>query len=206
MGDESSLLKYFVYELRDPRDLQVFYVGKGSGTREEAHQEGEESRKGKKILEIKNSGHEPIRVIVGRFQEERQAFAVEAVLIKWVYGKENLFNEVNGHGHRLIRPEAERRNKNFSKIEGIDRPARHTTFSMELLQYDTALTELSKRDSQKAEAIERLMDFFISLKTENGQPLIFRASKTRISFFKAQRNCNADLSKNAQESLSAESS
>jgi hypothetical protein len=66
---------------------------------------------------------------------------------------------------------------------------------MELLQYDTALTELSKRDSQKAEAIERLMDFFISLKTENGQPLIFRASKTRISFFKAQRNCNADLSK-----------
>tara|TARA_B100000029_G_scaffold370272_2_gene364110 strand:+ start:1441 stop:2280 length:840 start_codon:yes stop_codon:yes gene_type:complete len=119
---KEELLKYFVYVLVDPRDYKIFYVGKGQGFRNLDHKPGEEKEKTKKIKEIKESGYDvnKINKIIGRYETEKQALSVEATLIKWVYGKENLTNEIHGHGHSLIRSYSELKNKNFTDISGID--------------------------------------------------------------------------------------
>ena len=56
-------------------------------------------------------------VVVGRYDSEQQALAVESTLIKWVYGFKNLTNLIHGHGHHSIRA-----NGDMSEIHGIDIP------------------------------------------------------------------------------------
>ena len=58
--------------------------------------------------------------VLGRFDTEQEAYAVEATLIHWVYGHENLTNIQAGHGWRHIRPKAQ----GFSELQGIDIPKR----------------------------------------------------------------------------------
>ena len=135
-------MPYYVYELRDPRTNIPFYVGKGKNSRVHAHgaeaareeqrrreraehsadddSSEESSEKIRKIREIRQQGAEVIDVIVGRFQTEDEAYAVESVLIKWVYGFENLTNKVHGHRHALIRPLSHAVSRAYMPIPGVD--------------------------------------------------------------------------------------
>ena len=44
----------------------------------------------KKIQEIEKRGKNVYRVIIGRYETEEEALSVEATLIKWVYGFDNI--------------------------------------------------------------------------------------------------------------------
>jgi hypothetical protein len=147
--NKDELLKYFVYVLIDPRNYEIFYVGKGQGFRNFDHKSGEEKQKEIKIKEIENAGFELITKIIGRYETEKEAFSVESTLIKWVYGKENLTNVVFGHGHSLIRPHSHLREKNFKVISGIDQERRlyvqsgeHTKIFKNQIRDNQILTKL----------------------------------------------------------------
>ncbi|MEI9698509.1 GIY-YIG nuclease family protein [Moellerella wisconsensis] len=75
---------YYVYSLKDPRvkPAKIFYIGKGTGSRLTDHLNNiDDTRKGKYIAEIINSGNKPIlSKIVDKLTEE-QAFQIELELI-----------------------------------------------------------------------------------------------------------------------------
>jgi len=199
IGDsrQVDLWKWYVYELRDPDSLEVFYVGKGCDQRVESHEADDSTEKGRRILDIQHRGKEPKRVIVGRFEDEQQAFAVEATLIKWIYGKDSLTNIVQGHGHKFIRPKLQLEEKEFLSIEGIDIPARARTSLMELLEYDRALDKLMRRNPKLAKTIGEFSEYLINFVATNFKDASFayRSTKTRISFFTDPTNDQIDLSK-----------
>ncbi len=120
----AALKPYFVYELIDPRDNSVFYVGKGSGKRDEDHKAGDKDKKQKRIHNIEAAGYEVKRVIIGRYDTEDEAFAVETILIKWVYGYDNLTNIDPGKYHAVVRPKYQKDEANYTVISGIDREKR----------------------------------------------------------------------------------
>lgn len=80
------MLKYYVYELVDPRDDSVFYVGKGCGKRVDSHEKearaGIASKKCDRIRAIRQSGQAVGKRIVARFDDERLAYAHESMLIE----------------------------------------------------------------------------------------------------------------------------
>ena len=132
----NTLLPHYVYELRDPRNNAVFYVGKGTRNRVDAHDicdidEADDAQGGlvsspkeEQIRSIKRVLPDgPLRVIIGRYESSAEAFAVETMLIKWVYGIEQLTNLVHGHRHRSTRPHAQQAKwrDGYSHIDGIDR-------------------------------------------------------------------------------------
>ena len=97
---EKSLLalgEYYVYGLIDPRNKQIFYIGKGTGDRVFEHeQESQESLdsdklKLKTISEIKDAGLQVEKIIINCNLTEPEAFAAEAALI-------NAFNYVSDIG------------------------------------------------------------------------------------------------------------
>lgn len=122
------LLPYYVYVLMDPKTMRVFYVGKGTGTRAQHHlqevnalmAQGKEllTAKHQKIQEIYSRPEDPIEMVIARFETEDEAFAVEATLIKWVYGFEKLTNEVKGRGSEFIREKGD-----FLERADLDIPA-----------------------------------------------------------------------------------
>lgn len=130
------LLDHYVYCLIDPRNRLPFYIGKGQGSRaghhakEAAHKDANgKTIEGRKLLKIKEIHDADLKVeelVVARFETEDEAFAVEATLIHWVHGKENLTNEQSGHGVRFIRPFG-----NFETIQGIDIPTPLRSFNGE---------------------------------------------------------------------------
>lgn len=93
--------RFYVYVLIDPRDHEIFYVGKGCGERHAAHlKEWKSGRvvnadKFARIGEIVRSGKEPLSKIVMDGLQERRAFAEEALLIAKI-GISNLTNMVRG--------------------------------------------------------------------------------------------------------------
>lgn len=127
MNNSPENYPHYVYILYDPdSDSQqnepnemesIFYVGKGKGNRSNSHfheldrflnsedeQESRElSEKLTKIKKIRDLGREPQARIVGRYKTADEAFAVEAILIHWVYGIDKLTNIVSGHGHEYVR-------------------------------------------------------------------------------------------------------
>lgn len=115
-----ALLPFYVYELRDPRTNEVFYVGKGTGLRIDHHVAGAWTPKECMISEIEAADLKVKRVVVGRFQTNEEAFAVESVLIKWVYGFANLTNQVHGLGEEFIREWEDKAKPDPRVIEGID--------------------------------------------------------------------------------------
>lgn len=134
---KEPLLPYYVYILLNPiKDNRPFYVGKGTGQRVGTHnlnvdrllreqklesesppsQTGNDdepldeqslSEKQKEIIAIKESGKQPLEVIVGRYETEGQAFAVEATLMHFMFDHKNLTNIASGHGSKFIRTRAD---------------------------------------------------------------------------------------------------
>lgn len=77
---------FYVYQLIDPRDGQIFYVGKGRGERLYAHEK--DARKGipgakcDKIREIIDAGLEIDKRIVALFADEQKALEFECQLMR----------------------------------------------------------------------------------------------------------------------------
>ncbi len=133
-SSSEPLLPYYVYVLLNPlENNEPFYVGKGTGNRllqhnleaERLRREADQkclaeeitmSAKLEKINSIKDANLEPIGIIIGRYETEEEAFAVEATLIHFMFGYDNLTNVASGHGSKFIRTLAE-----FKKIklEGV---------------------------------------------------------------------------------------
>lgn len=92
-------MRYYVYELVDPRDLTVFYVGKGSGDRILGHElEAKRGVVGPKcdlIRDIWNAGLKVERRYVRRFKAEAEALAFEQGRIAG-YGLGSLTNRNHG--------------------------------------------------------------------------------------------------------------
>lgn len=95
------MVPFYVYELVDPRDQSVFYVGKGKGRRllnhEEEARRGVHSRKCDRIRQIWASGHTVERRIVRRFALEAEAYDYEVAHIAAI-GLRNLTNVLAGGG------------------------------------------------------------------------------------------------------------
>ena len=121
MQQTEKLLPFFVYLIFDPKEKNPFYVGMGQNSRDLDHKPGDKDRKEKKIKEIRERGEKESRVIIGRYNTKEEAFSVEATLIKWVYGFENLTNQIQGRQHIFIRPFSQSENKTFEHMERIDR-------------------------------------------------------------------------------------
>lgn len=92
---------YFVYELIDPRDESVFYIGKGKGNRPSAHtreaRAGVRSAKCERIRAILADGYRVAVHIAERFVDEAAAYAAEIERIAEI-GLDNLTNVLPGGG------------------------------------------------------------------------------------------------------------
>lgn len=92
-------LGHYVYLLVDPRDMNIFYVGKGKGVRAIYSSQGTKNAKVRtRIAAIKLAGLEPnLEILVHNLPNERAAFQVECAAID-LLGLDQLDNKVRGHG------------------------------------------------------------------------------------------------------------
>lgn len=94
-------LGHYVYALIDPRDGEIFYVGKGNANnRAFDHLKSKEKNtdKERRIASIRKLGEEPrIEVLRYGIESEQACLDVEAAVIDSM-GLENLTNSVRGHG------------------------------------------------------------------------------------------------------------
>lgn len=94
---------YYVYVYIDPRNLEEFYYGKGTGNRKNAHLKDDgDSEKSLRIRAIKKEGLEPVIKVIAKDLTENEAFLIEKTLI-WKLGK-NLTNISSGHFADKFRP------------------------------------------------------------------------------------------------------
>ena len=64
---ENMMSDYYVYVYIDPRNYEEFYYGKGFGSRKDIHlKDVGESRKARRIADIRNAGCQPIVRVVAR--------------------------------------------------------------------------------------------------------------------------------------------
>jgi hypothetical protein len=110
---EAQFGRHYVYSLRDPESGRAFYVGKGTGRRMFAHfadaanvneamgMDGHLPVLSKMVRD----GHGPRDIcrVEARVEHEQQAFALEALLIKFVYGLTSIDNRVAGHHGEMFR-------------------------------------------------------------------------------------------------------
>jgi len=110
-------LKHYVYALLDPRNEEIFYIGKGLGTRVLSHtlaaKNGEpNSTKEARIMDIIGQGLEIRNIILAKgFETGTEALAIESLLIHEAQGsgkvlgiKCELTNLVAGHHTSRYRP------------------------------------------------------------------------------------------------------
>jgi len=97
----SELIKiYYVYMLIDPRNNEIFYIGKGKGKRALMHERNARNGvsinwvKGGRIIEILKTGASPQIVMFYETNDESDAFEIERYLIKRF--KEYLTNKASG--------------------------------------------------------------------------------------------------------------
>lgn len=94
-------MSFYIYELSDPRDDSVFYVGKGKGNRINCHEtearSGRVSRKCDRIREIEAAGLTVGKRKVKHFVDEQAAYDYEENLIAQ-HGLANLTNVAPGGG------------------------------------------------------------------------------------------------------------
>lgn len=100
-------MSYYVYELIDPRDNSVFYVGKGKNGRIDQHEAeartGRQSRKCDRIRAIEAAGLKVRKRKVSRHTDEVEAYDAEIERIAF-YGLANLTNVVSGGGGKSTGP------------------------------------------------------------------------------------------------------
>ena len=93
------LAVWYVYELIDPRTDTVFYIGKGTRNRLDAHEQeaksGINSHKCNKIRSIWEDGHQIVKRKVAQFWDEKAAYEHEAERIAEI-GLTNLTNLLPG--------------------------------------------------------------------------------------------------------------
>lgn len=98
---------FYVYELIDPRDGKVFYVGKGCRDRIDQHEgearKGRQSRKCDVIRAIEATGLTLTKRKVKNYSNEQDAYDAEADLVEF-YGLVNLTNVVPGGGSARSEP------------------------------------------------------------------------------------------------------
>lgn len=95
--------RYYVYVYIDPRNLEEFYYGKGTGSRSHAHlQDVGDSMKVSRIKAIRKEGLEPTIRIIARGLTSAEALMVETTLI-WKLGR-TLTNIASGHYVERFRP------------------------------------------------------------------------------------------------------
>lgn len=100
-----SLGSYYVYGLIDPRNKQIFYIGKGTGNRIFEHEiesldnPNSDKLKLKTIEDIKENELEVEKIIINSNLTESEAFAAEAALINAFnyVGNSKLTNIIAGH-------------------------------------------------------------------------------------------------------------
>ena len=92
-------LGHYVYAYVDPRNEEIFYIGKGYRTRALAHLSLQgRSPKLDLIGEIRRTGLEPrIDILAHDLPDERTAFRVEAAVIDALWATDRLTNRVRGH-------------------------------------------------------------------------------------------------------------
>ncbi len=110
---EQRFGRYYVYTLRDPATGRAFYVGKGTGQRMFAHFTDAMSTKPidqaqghlRVLRKLLDAGHTPQTIgrVEARLEHEQQAFAIEALLMKFVYGFSSVDNRVAGHHGEMFR-------------------------------------------------------------------------------------------------------
>lgn len=92
---------YYVYVLKDPRNSEIFYIGKGVGNRVFQHALGaieteHHSDKLNLIREIQNTGNQVEHYILRHGLEEKEALMIESACIDLI-GLDILTNQVKGH-------------------------------------------------------------------------------------------------------------
>ena len=93
-------LQFYVYTLTDPRDLSVFYIGKGKANRRNMHThkvevaDNDTTTKAQRIRDILDAGEEVLSTIVKRFDDEADALDYEEQLINKI-GLANLTNKLS---------------------------------------------------------------------------------------------------------------
>jgi len=97
----SESIGFYVYALIDPRNDEIFYIGKGNGNRVFSHIESvnsssSSSRKLNRIREILQSNREVKHVLLRHGLTEDESFEVESCCIDLI-GLDKLTNEVSGH-------------------------------------------------------------------------------------------------------------
>lgn len=97
----SERLHYYVYLLKDPRDGQIFYIGKGTGNRVFAHakdalDDAQASDKLERIRAIHDAGQQVDYELLRFGLSSKEAFEVESAAIQ-LRGLNELLNIVDGH-------------------------------------------------------------------------------------------------------------
>ena len=110
-----DLTNWYVYAYYDPRNLKMFYVGKGIGKRKFARLDDmSDSKKTRIIDKIRSEGIEPIIKVLAKDLTDDQAKLVEKTLIWSNY--ENLSNDSTGFYKDNFRPN----NTLHKEIKGFD--------------------------------------------------------------------------------------
>lgn len=137
--DTRKALGIYVYALRDPRNGEVFYIGKGKGERilqhvaEAGNNPKSEKAKLKRIRDIEASGHEVEHLFLRTgIKTDEEAFAIEQAVIDAFLanratsnGASMLTNLVAGHEHQelgLASLETALAKHGKEKTPAIDRP------------------------------------------------------------------------------------
>lgn len=106
---------FYVYVYYDPRNLKLFYVGKGKGKRKQSHlRDYSQSEKVEIIRAIEAENLEPVIKVIAKDLSEEEALLIESTLI-WEHF-DNLSNRVKGNYSKHFRPG----NTLHKDIQGFD--------------------------------------------------------------------------------------